>query len=247
MTPLAMRVARELILPVKDRRFVDPAGVLRSMDDLHCFEMTAVDHLVDDFVANHVPHHVDPRLMFMPAARCWFETRLSGGSRLAWHVDTVANMPGGIVVRHVAEHPDFASLEMRYGNSLVSPIPLRNNDETISFFSLIAMLHCINQPKIIARSVHQPHRGLARKLAKAEGGFALRPWTELTIEGFAVGRELGAEGEVRASSGRKCHHFVRAHIRQANGQFVRAHWRGDPGLGLKQTKYRVVPPEGGVA
>lgn len=107
---------------------------------------------------------------------------------------------------------------------------------------LVALLALINTPKIIGRQQHMPHIGLQRALAHAHGGigkYPLQAWTEIRLE---VGVPQFAEGEHEARlSGAKALHFCRAHLRLRNGrvEFVRAHWRGDPAVGIKRSRYRL--------
>lgn len=108
--------------------------------------------------------------------------------------------------------------------------------------SLLAM---INAPRIIGRRQHMPHAGLQRKIARSKGmvgKFPLRAWTEIVLE-VSPPKEAVGEYEARLS-GAKALHFCRAHLRVRNGQleYVRAHWRGDPALGIKRSRYRLTHP-----
>jgi hypothetical protein len=53
-----------------------------------------------------------------------------------------------------------------------------------------------------------------------------------------------ADGTVHEAhyTGEKCLHFCRSHLRVRNGRLeqVKAHWRGNPSLGIKQTRYKLV-------
>jgi hypothetical protein len=132
-------------------------------------------------------------------------------------------------------------------------------DAMSSYYSLVGMmlhvfLSFINTPKIIGRRQHMPHRGLERKLIALQpivGKFPLRAWTEIKLE-VAVPKDLSEEAAREAHlTGRKALHFCRAHLRHWHGAlvFVRPHWRGDAALGIKRSRYTVVPPTtgGGVA
>lgn len=108
-----------------------------------------------------------------------------------------------------------------------------------------AALSLINTPRLIGQRHHMPHAGLQRKIAAAKGmvgKFPLRAWTEIKLE-VKTRVDDGAEHEARLSGG-KALHFCRAHLRMRFGQveLVSAHWRGDPSLGIKRTRYSVVPP-----
>src|SRR5262245_33308458 len=76
MTPLAQYLVGQLTLPVKRRTFKDPHGLLKVMDDIHCFECTAVKTLAEDLAKKFVGHdHVSERLAFLPAPKTWIEMR----------------------------------------------------------------------------------------------------------------------------------------------------------------------------
>jgi hypothetical protein len=106
-------------------------------------------------------------------------------------------------------------------------------------FGVLA-LDLINTPGVVGMRQHAPHIGLAKKLAKiGTGSYPLRAWSEVTIKANTI----YDDGEYESGSTyHKCLHFVRAHHRHyKNGKLavVRAHWRGDPALGIKRTRYRV--------
>lgn len=109
---------------------------------------------------------------------------------------------------------------------------------------LWAILAIINTPRLIGRKQRMPHVGLQRALARAKGltgKFPLRAWTELKLTVSAIGRE--ADGRVHEArlTGDKCLHWCRAHLRVRLGrlEIVREHERGNPALGIKQTRYRL--------
>ncbi|MFP5434220.1 MAG: hypothetical protein ACLGIM_14055 [Alphaproteobacteria bacterium] len=108
-----------------------------------------------------------------------------------------------------------------------------------------AALAIINTPRLIGRKQRMPHRGLERRLAAAKGmvgKFPLRAWTELKLSVAAMMTESDGTVHEAHYTGEKCLHFCRAHIRVKNGRLeqVKAHWRGNPALGLKRTRYKVV-------
>lgn len=101
-------------------------------------------------------------------------------------------------------------------------------------------LDLINTPGIVGMKQHAPHRGLARKLSAAGvGRYPLQAWSEVTVKTHTV----FDDGEYQSGDTfRKCLHFVRAHrrhYRSGHETIVRAHWRGDPALGIKRTRYKV--------
>lgn len=111
-------------------------------------------------------------------------------------------------------------------------------------FLIYAFLAMINTPRVVGRRQHMPHAGLQRKLAKSfgmVGKFPLRAWTEILLDVRPPQIDGGADHEARLS-GRKALHFCRSHLRIKMGrlELVRAHWRGDPALGIKRSRYKVV-------
>lgn len=123
---------------------------------------------------------------------------------------------------------------------------------------IYALLAIINSPRVIGRRQHMPHAGLQRKIAAAKGmvgKFPLRAWTEIVLQVTPPVTEDGVH-EARLSAG-KALHFVRQHIRVIGGVLVRIggqkkrlggreilippHFRGDPSLGMKKSRYRLAP------
>lgn len=111
-----------------------------------------------------------------------------------------------------------------------------------------AILAIINSPRIVGRRTHRPHAGLQRALRRARGlgvgKFPLRGWTEIILE--ITPPQVDVSGRVHETrlTGRRALHFVRQHLRIRNGglELVSAHWRGDAALGIKRSRYKVVPP-----
>ena len=111
-------------------------------------------------------------------------------------------------------------------------------------YAELAMI-LINSPHIIGRRQHMPHAGLERQLTRglAGGKFPLHAWTEIKLQ-VAKPVEID-DGEPHEAhlTGRRALHFVRKHIRIRLGQleYVSAHWRGDPSIGIKRSRYTVKP------
>jgi len=106
------------------------------------------------------------------------------------------------------------------------------------------MLALINTPRVIGRRQHMPHVGLERKLGRARGmvgRFPLQAWNEIILE-VANPRFDGEDHETHLT-GHKALHFCRAHLRIRFGQleFVQSHWRGDPAIGMKRSRYILRP------
>lgn len=202
------------------------------------------------------------RLVFLPAPKTWIEWLHPWGFRMAvlleekqewdqkaavsWFFDHGADQLGWIST----DSDDFYC----NGGQIVSPpafAHLGGADGALSAahgilgFSHQALM-MINSPRIIGRRQHMPHRGLERDLLRASkqiGKFPLHAWTEIRLE---VNKPPDIDdGELHEAhlTGRRALHFCRKHLRFRNGrlEYVRAHWRGDPILGIKQSRYVVTP------
>lgn len=105
----------------------------------------------------------------------------------------------------------------------------------------VLTLDLINTPGLIGLCSHDPHRGMARKLAGLRGGsYPLQAWSEVVLKHQTV--IAGNEERLTGSTFHKCLHFVRSHLRHYRDGHVTvipAHWRGDPALGIKRTRYRM--------
>ncbi len=107
-------------------------------------------------------------------------------------------------------------------------------------FSLL-MLDLINTPGLVGLKHHDAHRGLARRLARNVGSYPLRGWSEIVLKHQT---KLAEDPEYSIASCRKCLHFVRSHRRRyRDGRviIIPAHWRGDPALGIRRTRYKLAP------
>lgn len=105
----------------------------------------------------------------------------------------------------------------------------------------VLTLDLINTPGLIGLRQHDPHRGLARRLAAyRSGSYPLRGWSEVVLKHQTRFAEAGEHHT--GATFHKCLHFVRSHLRHyRDGKVtvIPAHWRGDPALGIKRTRYLV--------
>ena len=245
MTPLAHRIVKELTLPVKDRTFNDQCGLLRRMDDVHCFDVTAVLPLVDEFARHHFHEHFDERMAFLPAPKTWIEFARDGMRTAALLQEVDRGVDVWVACTDVMTG-SFASFDERLSIILPSFTTISGNLEWASALStrLYGALVLINSPRLIGREQHMPHRGLERRLASAKGlvgKFPLHAWTELKLSVSDIGKRADGTTHEAHYTGEKCLHFCRAHIRIKRGKLERvsAHWRGNPALGIKRTRYAV--------
>lgn len=116
-------------------------------------------------------------------------------------------------------------------------------ESTLMWVGSMALLELdiLNEPSLVIMHEHAPHKGLQKKLTRsADGHYPLKAWHEVRIR---PGAPIVEDG-VGHLTGRKCLHFVRSHRRlyRAYGgkeAVVKAHWRGDPALGIQRTRYKV--------
>jgi hypothetical protein len=130
------------------------------------------------------------------------------------------------------------------------PLPLVGSilDETHEngYFICYAFLALINTPRIIGRRQHMPHERVEREKLKAlglVGKFPLHAWTEIVLKVAPPDDRTGEPSTEGHLTGERCLHFVRTFLRVRMGQleYVESHWRGNPALGMKRSRYRLEP------
>lgn len=261
MTPLAHKIVNELTLPLKRRAFVDAAGMLPKMESIHCFECTAVREASDSLARELYAEGGCPMsdvLAFLPAPKTWIECQYPDGLRIGtlllddgdgknfqvWlagaESSRLFSWQRGALVPYgtSSQYGTFQPILNPGGEGLVS-----GGDVTHLVPLVYGFLALINTPRIIGRRQHMPHAGLQKRLLRSgvQGKYPLHAWTEILLEVHPPVID-GEEHEAHLT-GKRALHFCRAHLRIKNGRLerVRAHWRGDPALGMKQSRYRVVP------
>jgi hypothetical protein len=216
-----------------------------------------------DMHDRQMPLEKASRLAFLPAPKVMIETDYWAKDRvkrLAFLLEEVSDHMAS--VRTIA----LARPDPRLAPDTIVPVPLAlkglplfgsdhvgtsigcdpgddKDDATAEAILLYGILAMINTPRVIMRTQHMPHRGLERLLRAQRGlvgKFPLGAWTELLLK---VQPPRVHEGEpIEAHlTGARALHFCRCHLRIRLGELelVSAHWRGDPALGIKQTRYRL--------
>lgn len=261
MTPLALRILRDSLLPPRSRLFRDRAGVLSRMLDMHCFEVTDAFEIAGYLGRDIVNSDTAPVeiLGFLPAPVTWLEWRCNDGSRRAVLLECFEGAPGIAAVNFcgstsdrggMASHPYQGGLVLApsdFSGEFPAAIDIESETDEqrkgwiAQLYGLLAM---INTPRLIGRNLHNPNRGLEKRLAHHHGRtgyFPLHAWTEIVL-GPDLFVDLSREPETEARlSGHRARHFVRAHLRIRCGhvEFVRSHWRGDAALGIRNSRYRL--------
>lgn len=276
MTPLAQKIVNERTLPLKDRTFRDQCNLLAAMDDVHCFEVTAVCDTADALTQSFYDQakkagRMSDKLAFLPAPRTWLEYSFTEDGHLCREGVLICHAPSVCQEEAVLfwayqcdDHGIFLSasklgfLKLQGADFSLDSTWRTARDQssmsqaemtgwTIWMYAILAM---INTPRVIGRRQHMPHAGLQRKLARSKGmtgKFPLHAWTEIRLEVTPPHLDPSAIGEPHEArlTGARALHFCRCHLRIRLGQLelVTAHWRGDPALGIKQSRYVLTPPE----
>lgn len=275
MTPLAHRLAKQMMAPKRERKdiWVEEHNVKLLRDalcDVHCFEVSACWSLFNEMIdaitrqGLQGSEAIFETYSFLPAPKTWIEWKHGSGNRIGilleekklrldgkqWHTATffceefATHL--GLVSSESGDYYDGTPgvNELRYLPKWITD--LGGTKSGIAMLSSAhGMLLLINSPKIIGRRQHMPHRVLERRLVKhfAGGKFPLHAWTEIKLEvAKPIEIDDGQPHEAHLT-GRRALHFVRKHIRIRLGQleYVSAHWRGDASIGIKQSRYVVVP------
>jgi hypothetical protein len=249
MTPLAQHLLNDWCQPKAKRTVDDAANVLRLLPQAKCFETTSLElfRRQADFKAS-AQDLIESGRVFAPAPVTLLDAKPSHG---AYRVGALLVERGDWIDYFVLSTDrtlKAMSLNIRDIDKSVLPGILSLEEEIQQGTLLIADLFLINTPHIVGQKVHQPHAGLQRKIARAKGmvgKFPLHAWTEITLWCDADDmREAASDEAIEARfSGRKCLHFVRSFLRWRQGQLerVKAHWRGDPALGMKRSRYLAKP------
>ncbi len=255
MTPLAYRVMKELTLPLRRRTFIDNGDLLGRLSDLHCFEVSALEAMLDHYVERAAPAAMlKSGLVFLPSARTWIETSNSVfGGRLAFMLER-ATPEASCRDFEVSFATDRLFYSAHLGRVSFTDdacewaLPRAVPQEQIEAFSrhILGTLVLINSPKVINQKVHAPHRGLERRLVAAlgpQGRFPLNAWTTVTLRCGAPQDRAGAPPREAHLTGQRPLHWVRAfpRVRYGKPEVVHEHWRGDASLGIKRSRYEVRP------
>ena len=270
MTPLAHFITKQLTLPLKRRRFKDDGSLLINMGDIHCFECTDIIGAARDLLEESKKQSPDQfkvkisemisQTSFLPAPKTWIEYQ-EENLRLGFLL--IANKENKFAtVLHAFggdnKGGDKVAASMR--GSIRMPLVDGEGENDVCRFDmpdmeeiqlvhwvmeLTVILAFINTPRIIGRRQHMPHCGLERHLLAQRGvigKFPLNAWTEIKLD-ITGPKDVSDKASVEAHyTGERALHFCRSHLRIRLGhlEIVRAHWRGDASLGIRQSRYKMV-------
>lgn len=257
MTPMAQMIMRLSMDP--RARSGAPRMVKQFYNgDIHCFEVTEVAELAGELFSADKIMLAAEQLCFLPAPKTWIEYRCAFDTpparRVGYLIEEAQDQTAIVTYAMLCADGDIRCQEQSFRLPLINHPAVGCvcpelgstifDKQVISHhgFEVVAFLAMINTPKVIGRRQHMPHAGLQRAIARSHGmagKFPLRAWTEIKLE-VGLPRSDGELHEARLS-GHKALHFCRAHLRVRRGrvEFVTAHWRGDPALGIKRSRYRL--------
>jgi hypothetical protein len=241
VTPLAVELSRQIVTGAST------AAMTFLPAPKTWIEWTSVDPKYGFMRIGHLleEHRIDDRPAFATVKVVWEVRRVgliqghrAGNLRLDepepdGRASTSAHMPSAEDLRAFLSLPDDRSV----ADWSASIAPYCDG-------FLYAFLAMINSPRLIGRREHNPHIGFERELMAKRalvGRFPLHAWTEIKLE--VSPPEWSGESDASHLTGHKALHFCRAHARIRLGrlEFVRGHWRGDAALGIKRSRYRVIP------
>jgi hypothetical protein len=239
MPPLAYRVLKQLTLPLKERTFNDRCGLLPRLSDTHFFDVTDIQFAAYQLSGNPQAFQDAIATTFLPAPKTWIEVK-----GFAWFV--CEKERGGFEYCSImkCDIQDFFGTWDDSFQDIDLTTKWSAGENWVPQQLLPVYLLFINSPKVIGRRQHMPHRGLERALMQkmgCGGMFPLRAWTEIKLE-IGPPKVLNGEPSKEAHlTGERALHFCRKHIRVRLGrlEIVRSHWRGDPALGIVQSRYKV--------
>jgi len=199
---------------------------------------------------------------FLPAPATWLEDK-ENGVRWAYLIKTPAKRRlGYYIASHKDEEANAAACDVfcfsdseaifsgKWLQHTMMIVPTTCSADDVSRLNkaicfITGCLLMINSPKIIGRTTYYPNRALEKKLTQklGVGKFPLHAWTEIQLKVNKPVEIDDGEPHEAHLTGRRALHFVRKHIRIRLGQleYVTSHWRGDPAIGIKRSRYKVTP------
>lgn len=267
MTPLAQSLLRFILANPRHEFRRTALGQNFLAGDTHCFDCSSVTDLAEHLIlAKEGAVQTVAYSTFLPAPSTWIEYRDRIGGRVGALLaeTTVAGAPESKIARvYMAQENAQGALAVGKDHlrlfiyltgsggagqwGIDSGVEPAAREKALSCLTaMIAMLAMINSPRVIGRSVHLPHAGLQRALArdrKMVGKFPLQAWTEIKLE-VRPPVEDAVEYDAHLTGSRALH-FVRKHYRIRLGrlELVRSHWRGDAALGIKRSRYVLAKPK----
>lgn len=249
MTPLAQYLLNDWCKPKAKREVCDEASILPLIQSAKCFDCTDLNGMMAGMGVTRSDIWSSGRV-FLPAEKTWFEfNRGQRNGFLLTHCKkekffAVIRAEAGLTHPLLIFHPHDDAFQTSKEN--IEVMGEKYLGDTVDF--IVRTIFLINTPRIVGKKVHQPHAGLQRKLAAAQGmtgKFPLHAWTEIKLWCDADDiSEIASDKEIEAHfTGQRCLHFVRSFLRWRNSKLerVKAHWRGNPALGMRRSRYICEP------
>lgn len=263
MTPLASTILKDRNRAKNSSKLPGGIMVIKKIEECSFFDATNVLEAAMDLQQKMIEIDSGDDLIFLPSNPVFIEFFESdyGKRRYGFLLE---EQDGNIIQTEFVMNKRgkyqwfkprncFLDLFRKLDNESHPDFHKRTKELRRSFFSwpIAAILVMINSPRIISRKTHLAQPSEQRKLVNDKrpmGTYPLQAWTELLLEVTPPKDESGLPKQETVLTGERALHFVRAHLRILGGKLVRvsAHWRGNAALGIKRTRYSVVPPKNGV-
>lgn len=252
-TPYALRVMRKLSKAAVGpnlQRQERAKEAIKIMASSRCFDLNAVvpvlsqtmEELRESSTGTWIPHS---NLLFMPFDNVWLEFK-NEEHDLGVLVQTATN--GDLSFITFIDKGDLVGLEgsiTQNNDSFAIRIFTGTLDDTAAIVGLSGLvvasaLILINAPRGVDRQPVAFNRTLADKLKKKLDVPRLYDGYNIVLS-TTPGDVSGSDGG--GSSSPKMFHFCRSHLRKISDNKVvrvKAHWRGDPSLGVKKGDYKLI-------
>ncbi len=254
MTPLAQDIVSKQI--ALNKVFVPELG----SSDCRCFEVSKVLDIVLELVTNRSWNSSEDIHVFLPAPITWIEYQYrtkNDNRKIIWGMLIKTEVDGfdcrSIVNDgdQVSEVDSFSILKDTENEGKFSFFHPEDSDDSqvnsneVRGSLLLGFLALINTPKLFHKKQHQPDISFQRTVSSLKhqkrcSAYKLYPWTEITLDINPPESSDGSSSRERLTAG-KALHFCRSHLRIRLGklELVSAHWRGDPALGIRRSKYAI--------
>lgn len=252
-TPFALQLTRAFTKALAFKE--TEARALESLDifsRLKCFDITAVQSVIGETAdelrkalkENWISHG---GLLFLPAKDTWIEYN-NGSGNVGFLLKAGED---GIDFSVLSKRETLRSINGLSGKIIISGDLFQvgankgldlttRNTLAISGLIIVAALLLINAPRGVDRKKVSSNYTLASQLKKLRRGPLLQEGYTITLSTIP-GDVSGRIGHVNQSP--RMFHFCRSHVRnlsEGKTTVVKAHWRGDPSLGIKKGDYKLI-------
>jgi hypothetical protein len=264
---LYQALGNELCQPLRKRQIVDPENRLKDFGSFAVFDLTRVDSIVAEKGQNCINAKQFPdHLAFLPSRLTWLEfqyyketeraavilQQADAETLLCWHVCYVRDHPFLVQREFIVPIVNTANHKVgTVGWHQDDPLFRAPKDKQeigmcvvdMAIQRVLGALIVINTPRPGDRETFLPHAGLQRKLAAARGIVGKFPLLATTEIRLPTGAEADQKPEKQATqlTGQIPFHRVRTHLWR--GRRIEEYWRGNPAVGIKNSRYVVYDSE----